>query len=158
MDTNPKKILVPIDFSDAARAALEYAVALRATGGSIELFHVLERPSYFGPEILMVSGAEALASIEQFAAEQAEAELRLLVEQLGMRGVSNVHYRVTRGVPAERIVEEATEFDLIVMGTTGRTGLAHLLAGSVAEKVVRLAPCPVLTVRASETTAQRSAP
>jgi nucleotide-binding universal stress UspA family protein len=132
-------ILAPIDFSapatQAVTAAFELAQAFRA---KLSLLHVIEVPVY------AIEVALPLEALEQDARRQ----LELLAP-----GAAAAHVEVTRlvdiGVPYQKIVETATAegADLIVMATRGRTGLSHLLLGSVAEHVVRLAPCPVLTIR-----------
>ena len=87
--------------------------------------------------------------MEELARTTAGAHMKALAERLRDQGVAEVHSRVGIGSPAHEIVElaELGHFDLIIMGTHGRTGVAHAVLGSVAEKVVRRARCPVLTVR-----------
>lgn len=135
---NPNHLLVPTDFSEDADRAVDYAAALaRQLQASITLM----TSTYVGdtPEV-------HLAYIEKAREENKERleAARLRVEQAGVAAAALPAY----GPPAERIVEMAKRerVDLIVMGTHGRTGLRHLLIGSVAERVVRLAPCPVLVV------------
>lgn len=137
-----KKILVPHDFSRSADAALAIAVDLAVThGGTLQLIHVMSpvRPIHgraLPPPVLDVTAAEErLAALAKRAAA-------------GKR-VRQVRTRVVIGAPVGCILEAAAKADAIVMGTLGRTGLPHLLIGSVAERVVRHAPVPVMTVRAA---------
>ncbi len=89
-------------------------------------------------------------ALDDVARKTADLEIKALVEELKRAGLKDVHGAVGIGNPAYEIVELAARehYDLIVMGTHGRTGIAHALVGSTAEKVVRRAACPVLTVRA----------
>lgn len=153
--TTPKRILVPTDFSACSRAALEYALMLRGTGGVIELLHV-KTPDHNFPEtaFVPVPGGSPM-SLPEFHWRSVNEELERLAGDLRRRGITNVHTRIESGEAPEKIVHVAAEdFDMIVMGTNGRTGFARFVAGSVAERVVRTAPCPVLTLRVPEEPAQ----
>ncbi len=140
-----RKLLVPVDFSPHSDEATRVAVELAKTfGATITLVTVFQAPVYPIPEGVIAfpnAYAEAMTAsttrLEQKAAEVREAS-----------GVA-VDARVVEGIAFREIVGLARDggFDLIVMGTHGRTGLKHALLGSVAEKVVRKAPCAVLTVR-----------
>ena len=137
-----KQILVPIDFGEASTVALTYGRALaRAFGASLHLLHVMEnpflRPTAADPAMLKAAAARHLGerlTDEDRATLHATAALE------------------TSDDPAGEIVKYAKAYgiDLVVMGTHGRGAVAQLLVGSVAEKVVRTAPCPVLTVRHPE--------
>jgi universal stress protein A len=142
------RILVPTDFSCDADTAMRYAIDLaKPFGASVELLHVVEDPLAAGMWSAEFYTAE-IAGLQLNLVKDSEARLQRIVEDANTPVwlVSEVR----TGSAATTIVETAREHhaDLIVMGTKGRTGLAHLLMGSVAERVVRLAPCPVLTVRA----------
>ena len=150
-----KRILVPTDFSADAAAALTYAVRFaQPFGASIHLLHVVADP--------MAAGAW---SSEVYTAETAGLHINLvrdaeqrLQQQAAEKGAP-ITTEVRTGHTAHAILDLANKkgIDLIVMGTHGRTGLAHLVMGSVAERVVRLAPCPVLTLRAETGAAQTTA-
>ncbi len=129
-----KRILVPTDFSPAAGEALRLARE-GFTGAEIFLLHVLE------PKRL----ADALSS-PVHSTDEAKAQGQKLLERLNMLAQAGEERLVEIGGPAETILARAAawEADLIVMGTHGRTGLANLLMGSVAENVVRRATLPVL--------------
>jgi universal stress protein A len=141
------RILVPTDFSPTADEALDYAFGLAERfGASLELLHVLDDP-------FVTDGMSAEAYITE-APMIRTAMLQDAREKLRHRAGSceagvQVETEVLFGHGARTIAEYAAErgADLIVMGTHGRTGFAHLLVGSVAERLVRTAPCPVLTVR-----------
>jgi nucleotide-binding universal stress UspA family protein len=144
------KILVPTDFSKSSQNALSYAVAFaQKFGAAVHLLHVVQDLALFIPEAMMVAPTGA-PPVEQFH-EAARAALQRVVSELGVADVV-IHPEVVEGVPYDTIIRFARErdIDLIVMGTHGHTGLAHFLLGSVSEKVVRRAPCPVLTVRHPE--------
>ena len=141
-------ILVPVDFSEHSDTALQYATMLaQRVGGSIELLHVVEDPFVSGAwsaEAFMPNMPELLDQVT------ADARGRLVTLQSAAASEGVVFTtNVVTGRPAQAIVEHARSgaFGLIVMGTHGRTGVSHLFLGSVAERVVRTAPCPVLTVR-----------
>lgn len=141
----PRTILVPHDFTDTAERALAVAKALlRAEGGG---GHLILAHAHFVPleiEVLAVRGAEQV-----FAELEAEAVRRLseLVSKLEEEGIS-AEYVAARASPETLIVQLALDkgVDLIAMGTHARRGLGHVLLGSIAERVLRTAPCPVLTV------------
>ncbi len=141
-----KRILVPVDFSPDSRNALQYAADLAAVfRAGIVTLHVVE-PVYVAEPYLGVAPEVGILLDEQV--RNAKAVLARLATDLKKKG-QRIRTMVTAGPPALLIVDVAKDVraDLIVMGTHGRTGLAHLLIGSVAEKVVRTAQCPVLTVR-----------
>jgi len=142
-----KRILVPIDFSEFSTYALRYACALAGEFQSeLHLLHVLQDLVHVVPEI----GA-GLPAPEVYFRDLGENAVKALEELPGELWQSDkAVVRATRsGNPFLEIVRYAKEndIDLIVLGTHGRGALVHLLLGSVAEKVVRKAPCPVLTVR-----------
>jgi nucleotide-binding universal stress UspA family protein len=140
------KILVPIDFSESARAATRVAADLsRRFEAPLTLAYVFERTVYPLPDEYVLFTSEQLeylfAEFNQRLASARQAALDA--------GATRVTSRLLQGWAAAEITQFARDagFDLIVMGTRGRTGLQHLLLGSVAERVVRTAHCPVLTVR-----------
>jgi universal stress protein A len=154
------RILVPVDFSSHSDAALSCALSLaRRLGAQLELFHVVEDPHTAG-----AWGAEVayVPSVQEILGNYAKTCEGLLAELKRRAGGDDaaVTTRVLIGSPARTIVERAQEgaFDLVVMGTHGRTGLAHVVMGSVAERVVRHAPCPVLTIREARGPAAGAAP
>jgi nucleotide-binding universal stress UspA family protein len=142
-----KKILVPTDFSEHSNNALKYGCALSEKFDSeLHLLHVLQDLVAMVPEPGLAFPPPG--NYMQELQASAEKALTQLPEESWVRGPSVV--RTTRnGPPFVEIVRYAREheIDLIVIGTHGRGGLAHMLLGSVAEKVVRKSPCPVLTVR-----------
>jgi nucleotide-binding universal stress UspA family protein len=147
-----RRILVPVDFSPASRAALEYAVFLaRRFDAGVEVLHVWEPPLYVGPEITITAPGRAV-TLAEFARTEASRGMEEFLASLDRAGLPSLNGRVDSGPPAATILRVATDehCDLIVMGTRGRTGLAHALLGSVAEKVVRRASCPVVTVHAPD--------
>jgi nucleotide-binding universal stress UspA family protein len=144
------RILVPTDFSKSSDNALTYAVAFAEKfGAEVYLLHVVQDLALFIPEAIMVAPPLA-PPVEQFIAAAREA-LDRAIHGLDRPGLT-IHPEVAEGVPYEEILRLARQrdVDLIVMGTHGHTGLAHVLLGSICEKVVRRAPCPVLTVRHPE--------
>jgi nucleotide-binding universal stress UspA family protein len=115
-------------------------------GATVEVLYVVEVPSFrTEPRIAKQSGTTTL---REYALENGRAELDAFLSSLEADQRTRVSTALDVGRPRDRILEHAKRYDLVVLGTHGRTGRAHSFAGSVAENVVRLAPCPVLTVRA----------
>jgi universal stress protein A len=139
-----KKLLVPIDFSEVSTKALQYAIAFaREYGSELILLHVVQ------PALLIPEGPVAMMELETRVESEAAARLRQL--EKGVKGIP-CRSLVCVGSAAKEVVAEADrqEVDAIVMATHGRTGLARTFIGSVAEKVIRNADCPVLVVRDPE--------
>lgn len=140
------RILVPTDFSPPSDAALEYARNLAARfGSSLRILHVIDDPTA-SSDFVADGFAPSTENIRTELLEHARGRLARRLDDLTRY---HVQADAVMGLPAATIVDyaAATGSTLIVMGTHGRTGLAHLLMGSVAAQVVRTAPCPVLTVR-----------
>ncbi|RMG47540.1 MAG: universal stress protein [Acidobacteria bacterium] len=142
-----RTILVPVDFSEHSRHGLETARDIaRETGGRLVLVHVVpDLLPTFVPDIAGFSDGELLHA----AVERARRELEGFAPPGGLDAPGGVERRVEAGTVHAEIVRVAGEVgaDLIVIATHGRTGARHLLLGSVAERVVRTAPCPVLVVK-----------
>ena len=140
------RILVPVDFSAHSDRALRYAAKLAGqVGASVELLHVVENINYGAFSEVYVPN---MPDLMQELVNDGVQRLTSLKAALFPHG-TDVETAVFVGHPASAIVDHARAgaFDLIVMGTHGRTGLSHMFMGSVAERVVRTAPCAVLTVR-----------
>ena len=140
-----RRILCPIDFSETSKPAFEYAVALAAQlGAELELLHVYQLPAYALPE----GGLEILAGLEAEIENRLQQQLDEFAKHSTEPSVKITTVLGT-GVPYVEIIRAAKQrkADLIVIGTHGRTGLAHLLIGSVAERVVRTSEVPVLSIR-----------
>ncbi len=141
-----KTILFPTDFSQGARAAMDYAISLAQDyKAKLILLYVIQDISiaeWYIPS--SISAADLVADMQKSATREME---KWAAEAGGK--VSNVENLIERGVPFVEIIRTAKErsADLLVIGTHGRTGIDHMLFGSTAEKVVRKSPCPVLTVR-----------
>jgi nucleotide-binding universal stress UspA family protein len=143
-----KKILCPVDFSPASRETLQVAIDLaRRFGATLTVFHAYPLPGYTLPEGTVLPRPQMLQELS----EQADLHLAEWKEIAARGGATSVATAKSVGEPAAEIVDFAQQggFDLIVLGTHGRTGLAHVLLGSVAERVVRRAKVPVLTIRPS---------
>jgi universal stress protein A len=142
-------IVVALDFSEHSQQALRYASVLAsAFGARVSLLHVLEDPFVTGAWSSTVLGDETTVARGILVSN---AQLRLAREQRRLQREGHVVDTCVRpGHPAATIAAFAADrhADLVVMGTHGRTGLAHLMLGSVAERVMRTAPCPVLIVSA----------
>jgi nucleotide-binding universal stress UspA family protein len=146
MELDIKKILVPIDFSDYSKSSLNYAVNfVKCFKADIIIVYVIEPISY-PPDFSM--GQIAIPSVDLELDKRAKDELDKLAENFIPKDIS-VKKLIKMGKPFAEIVNAAEEedVDLIIISTHGHTGVEHILFGSTAEKVVRKAPCPVLTLR-----------
>ena len=145
-----KTILVPHDFSTSANHAAAIARdEAKLHGGTLVLLHVIELPYQLGPDAVIVPPETgAPISVKQYAIDSAETHLQDIADRLAKDGVT-ARGVVVIGAPVDEInrAVERERADLIVMGTHGRTGFRHLVAGSVAERVVRSSKVPVLTIR-----------
>jgi nucleotide-binding universal stress UspA family protein len=145
MQNRFRTILVPTDFSEDAEAALELAVALAAEGGAtIHLLHAYEIPISAVPPYGIELPPSLVTDVRDAAARRLEKSAAK-VRSLGVR--CDAH--LVHAPPVDGIVDAAGSLhaDLVVMGTRGLTGFKHVLLGSVAERTIRSAPCPVLTVK-----------
>jgi nucleotide-binding universal stress UspA family protein len=144
---NPiKKILVPFDGSAHANEAAAFAADLaRKYDAALTLLYVDHAVSYAMPEAYPFSRSKLLADIQVSYERDVEARHTALAA-----GAPRVDSITQRGIPAAEILRCANDddYDLIVMGTHGRAGITRVFLGSVAEDVLRSAPCPVLTIRA----------
>ena len=151
MSIRIKKILCPTDFSENSEHALKYALTLATLSqADLQLFHVVEPITYpqstefFEP---VLDEVELMMKMETAFQQQLEDQVTTLKAQY-----PKIKGKLVTGNTFLEIIQAARDddVDMIVMGTHGRTGLAHVLIGSVAERVVREAPCPVLTVKHPE--------
>lgn len=146
MSITINKILVPIDFSDYSKSALKYAVNFaKVFNAEMYLIYVVE-PVIYPPDFSM--GQIAIPSVTVEMDERAKEELTKLAQQEIPSEIKQ-QIIIKTGKPFVEIIETASEedIDLIIIATHGHSGVEHILFGSTAEKVVRKAPCPVLTLR-----------
>ncbi|AFN76000.1 uspa domain-containing protein [Melioribacter roseus P3M-2] len=141
-----KKILVPVDFSDYSKDALKYAVQFaKQFDAKLYIIYVIE-PVIYPADFSM--GQVAIPSLENDIKNRAEEEMDSLIKSYVDPSLETERI-IKTGKPFVEIIETARDLDadIIIMATHGHTGVEHLLFGSTAEKVVRKAPCPVLTLR-----------
>jgi nucleotide-binding universal stress UspA family protein len=140
-----KRILIPTDGSDYTKAAVSHGLKLaKAMGAEVTALHVLdEAPYYFLSDGLSIPNL--FAQLE----EEGKRAVQYVVDEGDMMGIK-VNQLIKKGHPADTIIEASKDYDLVIMGTLGRTGLSHLMIGSVADKVVRFSTCPVLLVRKTQ--------
>lgn len=146
MKLNIKKILVPIDFSDYSKSALKYAQEFsKFFDAEIILIYVVE-PMVYPPDFSM--GQIAIPTIDIELDKRAKEELEKLARN-EIQPNTKFQIIIKTGKPFVEIIQTASELDvdLIIIATHGHSGVEHILFGSTAEKVVRKAPCPVLTLR-----------
>ncbi|MGD8861149.1 MAG: universal stress protein [Myxococcales bacterium] len=140
-----KSIVCPTDFSPCSEAALSLAKGLaQDLGAKLTLVHVFQLPFYVGWE----DGPAAVAATSEFLEEQRQRAAKRLEDMVAACREAGIEAEAKQaeGAPHDQVIELSADADLIVMGTHGRTGLPRLVLGSVAERVVRLSKCPVLTV------------
>jgi nucleotide-binding universal stress UspA family protein len=142
-----RRILYPTDFSEASFEALKYAIGLaKAMQAKLIVMHVVNQKMYSeGLSLARISAPEGLG---KELADEARHKLKMLIpaeERQGLEWEMNIR----AGNPAREIIDYAKDnaIDMIVIGTAGRSGMEHLMFGSTAEKVVRAAHCPVLSVK-----------
>ena len=143
-----RNILLSTDFSDFSAAAVEYASSFALLyGARVHLVHVIESGSVVGVPSMELNTTTLSTGLQ----DNAQEEMRKFV-YWKMKNNTNLEQVILYGEPHREIVKYAqeNEIDLIVIATHGRTGLAHILMGSVAEKIVRLSPVPVLAVKPLE--------
>jgi len=147
-----KTILVPHDFSSSANHAAAIARdEAKLHGAKLLLLHAIELPYQLDADALVTDTDGALRPLRDIAMTNADAHLADIAARLAKDGVAATPF-VRIGSPVdeiERLVDEQ-KVDLIVMGTHGRTGIRHLMAGSVTEKVIRSSKVPVLAIRSPE--------
>ncbi|MEN3037843.1 MAG: universal stress protein [Candidatus Kryptonium sp.] len=140
-----KKILLPTDLSPASISAFKYAKSLAEKyGASIYVLYILENIP-----ILAIHGLDlTLERVEKNMEENAKQQLEKIVKE-NLKTKNKVQIFIRKGVVDDEILKFADEkkVDLIVMGTHGRTGIEYTLLGSITEKIVRKAKCPVLTIK-----------
>lgn len=139
------KILVPTDGSEYTKAAARKAMELaKLSGGKITALYVMDQTIFTN-----VPMDTAVMNVYRTLETEGNAALDF-VNSLGKEYDVEVEIKLAEGVPIKVILEMSKEYDIIVIGTLGRTGMAKLLMGSVAEKVVRASKCPVMVVRSPE--------
>jgi nucleotide-binding universal stress UspA family protein len=144
-------ILIPVDFSPHSETALVWAAELAETlGNKLVILHVVHDPGD-APGYYSVKGREKqMRRMEDVAADMLEDFLhKMLKKHTGLSALKHATTMLVVGLPVNRILESAekTHARMIVMASQGRTGLAHVMLGSKAEQVVRLAPIPVMIVK-----------
>lgn len=145
-----KRILVPVDFAESSRASLEYALGLaEAYGASVDVLHVWLTPAYVSPAIAVQFASGRTETLTRIAETEAQSQLSDFLEKIPKPKHVPMKTMITYGVPHEVIGKLAPEYDIVIMGTHGRRGIAHAMLGSVTERVLRTSPRPVLVVRAS---------
>jgi nucleotide-binding universal stress UspA family protein len=141
-----RSILVPVDYSEASQRALELALALVDTA-EIMVVHAWDRPAYVGEE-LVAHPDGSRRSLSELIRDNADREMTEFMANVTVPAGRVLKHQLINGEPVTAIVHEAAKkiYDIMVVGTHGRTGVTKLLLGSVTEKLIRLSPIPVLTV------------
>jgi universal stress protein A len=141
-----RQILVPVDYSEPSRRALQFALRL---GGDAQLtvVHAWDRPAYVSEEMVAYKDGSR-RSLSELIRENAEKEMNDFLAGVPEAASAKLEHRLLNGDPVSVILEEAAKpgYDVLIIGTHGRTGMTKLLLGSVTEKLIRLSPIPVLTV------------
>jgi len=141
-----RSILVPVDYSDASRRALELALTLD-DAAQVTVIHVWDRPAYVG-EGTITHADGSRRSLSELIRENAERDMSEFLAQVKVPPGRRFDHHLVSGDPVVAILAEAAKpaYDVLVVGTNGRTGMTKLLLGSVTEKLIRLSPIPVLSV------------
>ena len=146
------KILVPVDFSESSRVALKHAIHFGNKLGArgVDVLHVWVPPKFLDPETKLKQ-EEKEETLVDFVQSQAGQSMKEFLSEMEDSGQFEVRGRLESGQPDDTILQVAAaeHYDLIIMGTLGKTGSAKL--GSIAQRVVRNANCPVLTIRTPPT-------
>jgi nucleotide-binding universal stress UspA family protein len=141
-----ERILFPSDFSEGSAYALHYAADLtRHYNAKLYILHVVyDISKATGLHVPHISSDEVFKELNEWSMKEMDS---CCIEEI--RGLPNVEKKVIQGIPWEEIINVADkeQIDMIVMGTYGRIGIERLIFGNTAERVVRRAPCPVMTVR-----------
>lgn len=143
-----QRILVPVDYSAHSAASLRFGAALaQFHGAAIDIVHVWDRPTYATDELLIRHGSSQ-RPLGELIHENAEKDMREFLSGIELPPGFAENARLVSGEPATALLKELEggRHDLVVVGTHGRSGFAHWMLGSVAEKLVRHSPVPVLTV------------
>lgn len=143
------RILVPVDYSPSSKVSTDYALKLAATvGAGVDVVHVWDKPTYVSDAVMVRRPGEEHRSLADLIRENAESDMKDFVSGITVPAGVSMGQRLVSGDPVSTLIAELKkgEHQLVVIGTHGRTGLAHALLGSVAERLVRLSPVPVLTV------------
>jgi nucleotide-binding universal stress UspA family protein len=144
-----QRILVPVDYSPCSRAALHFALELASKfEATLDVVHVWDRPTYVTSALVATKGGVPMAALLEQVETTAKHDLSEFLSSAGAPAELINRGRLLSGDPASTLLQELKreEHDLVVVGTHGRTGMTHLLMGSVAEKLARLATVPVVTV------------
>lgn len=151
------RILVPVEYSEHCLRALEVAGAWAATlGAELEVIHVWDHPTLVPEDVTVEHPSGEKRSLFELIAENAEKEMSEFIAGVSLPAGVKVTRHLESGEPASAILTAAERrgADLIVISTHGRRGFRHFLMGSVAEKLVRLSPVPVLTVPTGATSSE----
>jgi universal stress protein A len=148
-----RRIMIPIDYSENSKSALAYGAEFAlGFGAELDLVHVWDRPTYLTDAVMVQRPGEAHKPIGELIRENAEHDMQEFLSGITLPSELTVKSRLLAGEPASALLAELKkgEHDLVILSTHGRTGLSHLLLGSIAEKLVRLSPVPILTVPNSQ--------
>jgi nucleotide-binding universal stress UspA family protein len=144
-----ERILVPVDYSESSRRALDMAESLSSSlGAELDVVHVWDKPAFPGTQTLIETSDGKRRSLSEIVRENSEHEMQAFLQSQRASSGAALPHRLLDGEPAATLLAELERgaHDLVVMGTRGHTGLKHALLGSTAEKLVRFSPVSVLTV------------
>ena len=156
MATLSKRILVPVEYSEHCKRALELAAELAPhMNASVEVIHAWDHPSMVPQDVAMATPTGEHRSLFELMAENAEREMSAFLADARLPPGLSLTHRLENGEPCKAILAaiERDHPELVVVGTHGRAGFRHFLLGSIAEKLVRLSPVPVLCVPVKRTSA-----
>ena len=143
-----RRILVPVDYSENSKASVRFAAELAKTlGSTLDVVHVWDKPTYVSDAVMVRRDGQEHCSLAELIRESAERDMTEFLADVALPPTLSLTHRLLSGEPASTLVSELKQgnHDLVIVGTHGRTGLSHMLLGSIAEKLIRLSPVPVLT-------------
>ena len=144
-----RRIMIPVDYSENSKVALAYGAEFALSfGASLDIVHVWDRPTYLTDAVMVQRPGEAHKPLGELIRENAQHDMTEFLGQIQLPSGLSTSSRLISGEPASALLEELKkgEHDLVILSTHGRTGFAHLILGSIAERLVRMSPVPVLTV------------
>ena len=144
-----QRVLIPVDYSDQARRALEYAADLAESfRASLDVVHCWDRPTFLPDNVFIERPGAPRRSLAEVLREDAEREMREFLARCTLPAGIEITRHLIGGEPAATVLEllKSGKYDVVVIGTRGQSGVRQFLLGSVAGRLVRLSPIPVITI------------
>ena len=142
-----QRIIVPVDYSPNSRRALALALGIAGPNG-VDAVHVWDRPSYVSGDVTVGHADGSRRSLADLILENAEREMTDFLSTVEVPPGAQLRHRLVPGEPVAAVLDQIAQhnYDLLVIGTHGRSGVTRMLLGSMTDKLIRMSPIPVLTV------------